>query len=143
VIEKPNTRKERQGEKSRRKLRRDAFAWAVLEADGFRCANLQCRSLARDMTQALQVRQIIPGRKPLEAHHIIKKRPNQPDLDVVENGITLCPTCHNFAEEGYYDIERRRVTGRRFMIWLLGQHKKKAEFRWAEALEELKRKEPI
>jgi hypothetical protein len=76
----------------------------------------------------------------LGAHHIVHKRPNAAELDVPENGITLCPECHTKAHVGYKK-GGEYVSPRQYVIDLLELLRiGNGVWRWGDVLAELQKR---
>jgi len=122
VFPKPKPRKKK------RRTRGAVFHRQVLAADGDKCANRFCVSVQKRVVNSLH------------AHHIIYR--SRCGKDKPKNGIALCPICHDRVHNGY-SSNGTRVSGRQYMISILEQHEDSPGFRWGEALEILRRKEPV
>jgi len=78
----------------------------------------------------------------LAGHHI--KFKSQGGSNNPEWSISLCRQCHKCADEGgVYDQGQPRLTARQWMIAVLESWKDDPCFIWGDALEYLKRKEPL
>ena len=99
----------------------------VRRLDGYKCANPNC--MAKDRYNVLY--QI------LSVHHIIKL--SETVIDEPWNLITLCAFCHNYAENGV-KAKGKRLTVRKFMLWILENKKNEPNYRHAETEERLRRK---
>ena len=73
-----------------KKLLREKFKTSVFERDDFRCK--MCKHSPRNLNE-------------LDAHHITDRNEMPNGGYVLENGITLCPTCHIRAETFHKDGE--------------------------------------
>jgi hypothetical protein len=121
-------------QRSDRIKRRREFTRAVVEADDYTCQNPNCE---RD---AFFEERMTDSR--VEAHHVLHKRPNAIQLDVVENGISLCPHCHSKAHTGY-KYRGEYVCPRDFMAGLLEKLKDTVgpgRWRWGAVMDELQKR---
>lgn len=116
----------RRKKKNKRGYSKTVFRKKVVKADNNRCANRNCLSVCTYRGDLLH------------AHHI--KFSSQGGPDTVENGISLCPTCHERAHQGYTNVVGERVTARAFMIDILEKKQNEATFRWEEALDYLRKR---
>lgn len=122
LFPKPDSTKAKRKRQTDRKVRRLDAATEAKTLDK-RCMNPECLMHHR------------PGYCFLEAHHIIKRRPNAPELDHPDNLISFCHHCHRLAEDG-----DKTQTAREFVLGVLKFWRKQACWRWEKAYEELKRR---
>lgn len=93
------------------------------------CRNHQCMQMNRDKI-------VLPG---VSLHHIVFR--SHGGTDDPGNTILLCHNCHEYAHgRGNLKVNGQRVTGRQFMIGVLG-HLCETSERYREAFETLVMKE--
>lgn len=97
------------------RLTRNEFRRQVLEADGLRCQNPDCKCHETGTDEY-----------GLDAHHIIPRRRGG---DAIENGITLCRLSHVTVEDG--------LRGKRLMRWILDANRGRSNWRWDAAYQYL------
>ena len=118
---KPDTKKDKNKKKSERKKRRSAFHTRVINKDK-KCMGVFCMSAQQFDKEALH------------AHHIIHR--SQGGKDTVNNGIALCPLCHDKVHKGGpnpYDTNRH-LSGKSHMILILAKYMFHPNWRWTDAL---------
>lgn len=123
---KPNRKKEKRAKDRQRSKRRSAFHVAVFAAAGNQCENVYCMSILKRNVDRLA------------AHHIIKRSHKGPDTP--ENGLCLCPICHEKAERGYNTPKGDRITAMQFQLHILHALKDRPNFRHGAALDYLERR---
>ena len=79
---------------SKKKQVRQAFRDAVFKRDGHKCR--VCSFTSRDVRKQNEL--TITGNSYLDAHHITDRNEMPNGGYVKENGISLCPECHEKAE---------------------------------------------
>lgn len=75
---------------------REAFRNAVYKRDGYRCR--KCFRKAKVQPDGGHALMVEGPDGPLDAHHITDRTLMPAGGYVLENGISLCPTCHELAE---------------------------------------------
>jgi predicted restriction endonuclease len=81
---------------SNKKRTRQDFRDAVFKRDGHKCR--ACGSTSKDVRVGNDACHTVTGNSYLDAHHITDRNLMPNGGYVVENGISLCPTCHEMAE---------------------------------------------
>jgi hypothetical protein len=90
---------------------RQRFKQEVLERDGYRCLGCGCQ----------------PGVDALDAHHIIDRHDMPNGGYVVENGATLCHTCHPLAEREHQGLESHPGLSRAELFAIIGSSEAEAK----------------
>ncbi len=121
---KPDSKKQRRArerarQKRRRKFQRDVLRNAPYE----KCENRDCNL------------------KAVAGHHIILKRPDAPELDVITNGIALCSIDHNFVHNGT-GSQHNGESGKEWMLMILEPYIKELKsvkyWQWKDVFKKLK-----